>query len=225
MTWQTLARDTPPHVPAAPHAARTPGPPTAAWLGDSLTEGAEVAEAERFATLTSAAFGWIPANRGRGGTGYLAPGPTGSPEHAPFTERVAEIVADAPEVVIVSGGNNDAVLGTSDDELRAAVTATIAPLREALPDAAIYVVGPFWPDNVPPEAVLGVRQVVAQVAAEVGVPFIDPLEDEWITGGIELGNDADVIGPDGIHPSAAGHAYIAERLVAELTAVGARPAS
>lgn len=224
LVWQVFSPAVEQRPTVAPEDPGSSGPTVAVWLGDSLTEGAQVAEEERFATLTSAAFGWVPVNRGQGGTGYIAAGSMEVPEHGPFEDRVAAIVADAPEVVVVSGGNNDSGLGASDEELRAAVTATIQPLREGLPDAAIYVVGPFWPEPSPPDAVLRVRDIVAQVAGEFGVPFVDPLGAEWITeviDGDQPGIRADIIGTDGTHPSAAGHAYIAERLIAELRAAGA----
>ncbi|MCU1587900.1 MAG: lysophospholipase L1-like esterase, partial [Frankiales bacterium] len=69
-------------------------------------------------------------------------------------------------------------------------------------------IGPFYPTMPPPAAVLATRDVLADVARYVGATFLDPIAGNWL--------DPSLIGPDGIHPTNAGHAAIAARLAAEL---------
>ncbi len=49
------------------------------------------------------------------------------------------------------------------------------------------------------------------MAAAVGGIFIDPLAEGWFAGAAHR-----FIGPDGIHPTDAGHARIAARILARL---------
>lgn len=205
------------------------GPPTAVFLGDSYTEAGQVVSNESFPVLVAQHFGWNGVNLGEGGTGYLAEGPVEFPDRAPFPDRVAAIVASDPDVVIVAGGINDQELITDDGTaFRAAVAATLDPLRAGLPNAEIYVVGPFWPNGYPVENITLANQIISEEAAARGLPFIDPVGGQWITGtndGSEPGNRVDYIGPDGTHPTAAGHAWIAQRLIESLTAAGAATSS
>jgi len=197
--------------------------PTAVFLGDSFVEGGQVSDAERFVTLVSDHFGWTPVNEGEGGTGFITDGPAEFPERAPLTERVSAVVASAPDVVVVAAGINDTGRGYTDDQVRAAVTQTLTDLRAGLPNAQIYVVGPFWPNGYPTESALTVNAIVAEVAASLSMPFIDPIVGGWITGtndGAEPGNRVDFIGPDGTHPTVAGHAWIAEQIIAALESNG-----
>ena len=83
--------------------------------------------------------------------------------------------------------------------------------REAVPgvDAAV----PFpelrpgpWPTADPPPAVLTIRDSLRRQALAAGAVFIDPIAEGWFVG------RPDLIGGDGVHPTDAGHAYMAERI-------------
>lgn len=207
-----------------------PGPGfTAVFLGDSFTEASQVEDDQSFVSIVSEHFGWRADNRGQGGTGYLNGGPEQFPERDVMANRVQEVVTAAPEVVVVAAGINDQQLVTGDGAaFRAAVQATLQPLRVGLPEASIYVVGPFWPNGYPNERVLLMNEIVAEEAAALELPFVDPVGGQWITGsndGADPGNRVEYIGEDGTHPTAAGQAWIAEQMIASLTAAGVAPST
>ena len=58
----------------------------------------------------------------------------------------------------------------------------------------------------PPDGVLRVRDALKYQAGVAGATFIDPIATGWFVG------RPDLIGKDGIHPTDAGHAYMAEMI-------------
>ncbi len=119
-----------------------------------------------------------------------------------FAARAATVPATADVVVFLGGGDDP--LGSA---LQPAVAAALTAARSAAPDARLVVVGPPWTGN--PDAVAGSmitrRDAVAAAATAAGAVFIDPIADEWFDG-------TGLVGSDGIHPTDAGHARMAERL-------------
>jgi lysophospholipase L1-like esterase len=82
------------------------------------------------------------------------------------------------------------------------------------------VIGPFWWTGTPDRDVVRVNRIVKTETAKLGVRyFLDPIDEHWITDR----NRAELIGPDGVHPTVAGHAHIADRILADLHSVGVRP--
>jgi lysophospholipase L1-like esterase len=70
----------------------------------------------------------------------------------------------------------------------------------------LLVIGPPWTDSDPPLDVLYIRDILSFEANEAGATFIDPISEGWFVG------RPDLIGPDGVHPNDAGHAYMAEKI-------------
>jgi hypothetical protein len=78
--------------------------------------------------------------------------------------------------------------------------------RAVAPSARLLVIGPPWPTaDVPPD-VLQVRDVLYGQARAIGATWIDPIAERWFVG------RPDLIGADGVHPTDAGHAYMAEKI-------------
>lgn len=72
------------------------------------------------------------------------------------------------------------------------------------------------------------NQIIAEEAAARGLTFVSPVDGQWITGsndGTDPGNRVEYIGEDGTHPTVAGQAWIAEQLIASLTAAGVTPSA
>ena len=80
----------------------------------------------------------------------------------------------------------------------------------------------MWGSGSPDPAALEIRDALAVTARAQRVPFIDPLAGHWITGDrrSKTGNAADYIERDGVHPTDAGHRYLAGRLMADLRRIG-----
>jgi lysophospholipase L1-like esterase len=51
-----------------------------------------------------------------------------------------------------------------------------------------------------------IRDVLASEARAEGAKFVDPIAEQWFVGSPEL------IGKDGVHPTDAGHAYMANKI-------------
>jgi lysophospholipase L1-like esterase len=135
-----------------------------AFLGDDWTAGTGASRAaNRFTTLVAHQLGVAERSFGVAGTGYAKPSAAGGPYFA----RVAAVVAAHPDVVVVSGGRNDA----SDSPATAADDARqlFATLHTKLPDAVLIGVAPFWGDSdLPPEMIQLGHAVKAAVTAAGG---------------------------------------------------------
>ena len=194
-------------------ADRAPAHPRMVFLGDSWGEGAG---SERsgggLADQVALAQGWRLINASRGGTGYVTGLPSGSSDSAPLPDRVVTVVAKAPDVVIVAAGFSDAARGYTEERIRDGVERTLRSLRAQLPEAAVYVIGPFWNNGYPADSALLVDQVVAETAAALELPYISPIAQRWITGSrmrADPGNGVAYIGPESTNPSQSGHDLLA----------------
>lgn len=162
-----------------------------AVVGDSYTggSGAPTDGARRLETAPRYIAHLMGAesffNFGIGGTGWIA----GSGSGSNFGTRMADVVACAPDVVIVLGSRNDG----SDTGVQAAATAGLAALA---PVPFVYVSGPSTSGFTTANA-----QVKAAATAN-GRPFFDGIAGAWITS-------AD-LGADAVHPTFAGHKKIAD---------------
>lgn len=156
-------------------------------------------------------YGWSPDGVfAQGGTGYTNPGQVADNE-TDYPDRVPEVVAYAPDVVLVQGSTND---GDPEDTARAA-TATLNALRAALPNAAIIVIGPT--QNPVASTTLAVDQALGQAAQQAGVAFTDAWQ--WLDPA-----DPSLWSEDNVHPSNAGHQALADRVTEVLVAGGVVPA-
>ena len=75
--------------------------------------------------------------------------------------------------------------------------------RATAPGAKLLVIGPPWPTADVPPAVLQIRDVLGMQAGMAGATFIDPIAERWFV------DRPDLIAPDGVHPTDAGHDYLA----------------
>ena len=181
---------------------------TAVFLGDSYTTGWNGAGlgSRGWPALVAAARGWKVVNLAVAGTGFMNPGWTGQP----IGSRVDATVRHRPDIVFVVAGHNDSRWSPSTT-IRAA-DRVVARLRAALPRAVIVVVGPIWQNGSPPARCVLLRGGLrAETRATSRAIFIDPLAERWFAGASHR-----YIGPDGFHPTDAGHRFLALRILADL---------
>lgn len=214
LAWQ---RSVAPIDPSSVRASAVAGPtaevaprPTAVFLGDSYVQGQGAStSSSRWSSLVASGRGWDEVNLGLGGTGYVTTaGPEGCGlEFCPSIEaQVTPAVARAPDVVVVSGGQNDLTRYADDPEtVDAAVTAVFTELRRQLPRARLIAVGPSTP-QAGSDAVEGLDADVRSAAAAAGAEFVSLLDPSVITPG--------VVTSDGAHVDDAGHRAIADRVLA-----------
>lgn len=186
-----------------------PADPRVAVLGDSYTVGVG-ASGPGYVDGLAAQTGWTVVGDGESGTGYVNVGE--EPGASVYGDRVADVVAEAPDLVIVQGSTND--LGRTPVEVGRAASAVYAALAAGLPDAVVVVVGPLAPPAVDAVAVAALRDALVDASGRAGLLFIDPLAAGWLQP-----PDGFFIA-DGLHPSDAGHQRLADELVAALRRLG-----
>jgi len=197
--------------PVAQSAARPVAGSTVAFLGDSYTSGWNGAGLgpRGWPGLIGKARGWRTVNLAVAGTGFINPGWT----NQPVASRVSAAIKRHPDVVFIAAGHNDS--RWSSTATAEAADKVIDRLHAALPDALLVIVAPIWSSASPPRRCLDLRDHLRRTAASVDAIFIDPLAEGWFSGSRQR-----LIGPDGIHPTAAGHRYMAERVLAAIAEAG-----
>jgi len=182
-------------------------------VGDDFAAGDGASTpAQGFAELLGRQLGGPYVVDGQAGTGFTAGG------RSSFPARVARLVTSgpAPDLVVVEGGHEDHA--ASAQELRAAVRTTVERLDRAWPDAQVVLLGTTraYPEN---RVLAPLHATLRKAAAAAGVPFVDPVAEDWLTAQ----NSAQYVSGDLFHPSDAGHAYFAERLLQDLRDLRAVP--
>lgn len=178
-----------------------------AVVGDSYTNGTD------WGGLGGA--GWpaqawqILAEQGRpvvadvaaeGRAGYGVRGDRGSI----FLDLTARAVQPDDRLVVFFGSRNDQPVAVTDvvNQARDA----FGLVRATAPSARVLVIGPPWPTADVPVEILRIRDALAAVARSSGARFVDPLAEGWFVG------RPDLIAADGVHPTDAGHRYLAEKI-------------
>jgi GDSL-like lipase/acylhydrolase family protein len=134
------------------------------------------------------------------GSGYAARGDAGGI----FEDLTARAVKPDDLLVVFFGSRNDQV--ADPVLLPVMVYSTFQLARRLAPNARFLVIGPPWPTADPPVGVLRIRDILSYQARLAGAQFVDPIAAGWFVGRPEL------IGDDGVHPTDAGHAYLADMI-------------
>lgn len=202
-----LSRDQEPtrHYATVPLSA---SPNRIAVIGDSYTAGFEntgrgAANWTERAWQTLAGRGvYVRADvAAEGGAGYGVRGNHGGL----FGDLTSRAVQGDDALVVFFGSRNDQ--DADPGQLGRLVADTLGLARRIAPGARILVIGPPWPTADVPVDIWRIRDVLSAEARVVGAEFVDPLAEGWFVG------RPDLIGPDGVHPSDAGHAYMADKIV------------
>jgi len=210
-TSESPAPEQPRSSPTAAPTAAVPDT-VALFLGDSATAGIGASKgAARWTSIVSAELGWRELNLGRRGTGYTASPPAdacGYSRCPSFLRMAARVADERPDVVVIAGGQNDTFIAHGNPDLeRRAVEATFATMRAGAPDALIVAVGPapIWGAG---ETVLTIDAAVQAAARSVCGVFLSLVDPPLL--------DPSYLAEDGLHLGDAGHAAIAERVLAAL---------
>lgn len=204
----------------------TPAPPR--WgnlliIGDSFADAANGINSldvysMSLVTLLGAGDYYID---GQGGSGFTVTGGTGK---AVYLDRI-NLVPDTwtPDLILLQGSTNDGA--SSSATVTAAVQAAIARCRVRWPDAVLALSGLMLPNASSAFTAGNVTNNSSLIALASSVDIlIDPVAKGWFSG---TGNAGAVTGTgnadiyrsnDTVHPTQAGHDYLASRTARDLLA-------
>jgi acyl-CoA thioesterase-1 len=176
-------------------------------LGDSLTAGLGVAAEEAWPAL-------VDARLRREGYPYrvVNAGVSGDTT-AGGLRRVDWVLRSRPDVAVVALGANDGLRGLGTEAMEANLLAIVDRLRAG--GARVLVVGMEVPPNYGAAYARAFRGVFVDVARRTGAALMPFLLDG-------VAADPRLNQADGIHPNAAGHRAIAERIWPHLVLLLAR---
>jgi lysophospholipase L1-like esterase len=184
--------------------------PVLAVVGASFSAGVGAGGPERaWPAGLGRILRWPVAVSAESGAGYLARGIT---RRGPFSALVSRLDLRRlhPAVLLIQGGHND--IGRPAGQLDTAVYAFIAQVHDETPGTRIGVVTVFAAGDQPSAAAIATDRVIVTAArrADPGVMVFDPLVERW-----RFPRDG-----DHLHPTVAGHEWIATTVAAGLRANG-----
>ena len=199
------------HGPAAPERFQTVARGTpidhVAVIGDSYTTGTDEGgwgpntwTNRAWLTLARQGVQVAPEVASEGRAGYVVRGDHGSI----FADLTNRAVHPDDALVVFFGSRNDQ--GVDLGLLADRAFADFDSGRRVAPSARLLVIGPPWPTADVPDPVLQIRDVLNAAARGAGAAFVDPIAEHWFF------DRPDLIGPDGVHPNDAGHAYLADKI-------------
>jgi lysophospholipase L1-like esterase len=199
---------------AAPERVPVAAGTRALIFGDSWTSGffADEPAENGYASLTAKAMQWDASVQGGPGTGYTNAGQDGE---GPYADRISKLPSNIdPQLIVLQGSVND--LGAEPGDLRVAAVKTVNSVKLKYPDASVVLVGPAATE-VPVSA--GLRSIdgtLRSVARAQDLNYISPLSEDWFNAS---NMNAVIDSARAKHPTTAGHALLAKKLVADLRAL------
>jgi lysophospholipase L1-like esterase len=129
----------------------------------------------------------------------------------PYGQRVDALLASNPDILVIQGSVND--LQTSSSAVAAAAQSLVERAKAHRPRVKVVLVGPIYLASEVLPALLEQRASLAAVARNAKITYVDP--NGWITDVTA----PTLIGPDRIHPTAAGYSVIATKMAEQLEPV------
>ena len=197
----------------------------AAFVADSFFDGSIYGPSlpgNTTSNIISRLLGWAdPWNFSKGGTGWMNPGAGGAAPFYTYRQRLPQVLAKNPDVIVFMDGGNDYTYAPAD--VQSEVTASLQTVRASGSKALIVVIGCNSFNRV--------NLDVTEDAMAAGVAaFNDPLKRTffipivrdpilpWITGTWNnanapgSNNSAYYVGGDNIHPPEIGTSYLGQRM-------------
>lgn len=146
-----------------------------------------------------------------GGSGFAQAGKNN--QTFDFPDRIAAVSSVEPDLIVFATAFNDAAYTLwQPDVVSYRIAETIQSYRVRNPHAKMIVLGPFWAIDPLPPMITKNRELLAQVAADNNVVYVD--SSTWVR------DPADLATNDGQHPTASGHQLIADKLLAAMSQAG-----
>lgn len=197
------------------------------FKGDSWTAGAQDPTARAYLMPLAERLGVEPLRGGYSSTGYTTNAGGGSGKLSFPDSATADIVPQAPNMVVVFGSINDS---SNVAGLQAAAKLTYDNIAAGLPGVPVIVIGPqYGLYSGPSSALCDTMETALQAAIAQCPNVVGYISTKgWITGNGRVGtastanpkgNSEFVTATDGVHPTDTGHAWFADRLYEEITAL------
>lgn len=197
----------PPSRSTVQHIVSGPAPLRIAVVGDSITSGTQQGGRgdkgwPRLinAQLQAQGMDVVTDVGAEGASGYVNVGHGGGV----FADKIAKRVRADDTLVVFFGSINDS--RATAGQMAHATCDTLRGAIQAAPSARLLVIGPAWTDADPPDYILRSRDILRDRAKSLGARFIDPVHERWFV------DRPDLIGEDGVHPTDAGHEYLASMI-------------
>lgn len=197
------------------------GPPLViGFMGDSYAVGGVSYSHDSFAYSQQLAyrFGAVANTQScKAGTGFCQ----SNGAFGPYSTRVVDLIAAAPDVILLQGSLNDPTNGYTTGQVATAAAALIATIQAALPHTPIFLTGILDVRHTASQSGNGAyNTALAAVAASAGVTFIDTTGWGFGTGDYLTptgdGNCDFNLYADLIHPTVPGAKYVASRLASAI---------
>ncbi len=172
---------------------------TIVFFGNSLTAGYGVDPTEAYPALIQNIIDSLKLNYkviNAGVSGETSAGGNG---------RIDWILRQPVDVFVLELGGNDGLRGIPLSETRKNLQAIIDKVKSKYPDAKIMLEGMQIPPNMGQQYVTGFKNIYPELSAKNNIPVVPFLLQD-------VGGDAKLNQPDGIHPTAEGHKILAKNV-------------
>ncbi len=184
--------------------ARSPLPagpidaPRVVFLGNSLSAGYGLAEADAFPAVAQALL------RDSGTVIEVVNAGVSGDTSAGGLARLDWVLGRKADVLVVELGGNDALRGQSIEHIESNLRQIVRRARET--GARVLLLGMDIPTNYGPDYGTAFAEMYVRIADEEGATLVPGFVRK-------VGADPALIQPDGLHPTADGHRRLAEILV------------
>jgi acyl-CoA thioesterase-1 len=171
------------------------------FLGDSITAGLGVDQTEAFPARVGMQLkqeGYSVAIIDAGVSGDTSTG---------GLNRLSWLLQNRVDILVLELGGNDGLRGIDLNLTRSSLGSIITQTREAWPGVDVVLVGMQVPPNLGTEYTATFARMYPELAAEYDTEFIPFVGDSFE-------DILHLLQNDGIHPTAEGHALIAEKVLA-----------
>jgi acyl-CoA thioesterase-1 len=184
--------------------ARSPQPagpidaPRVVFLGNSLSAGYGLAEADAFPAVAQALL------RDSGTVIEVVNAGVSGDTSAGGLARLDWVLGQKVDVLVVELGGNDALRGQSIEHTESNLRQIVRRAREN--GARVLLLGMDIPSNYGPDYGTAFAEMYVRIAGEEGATLVPGFIRE-------VGADPALMQPDGLHPTADGHRQLAEIIV------------
>jgi len=184
--------------PRTPLPAEPTDAPRVVFLGDSLSAGYGLAEADAFPAVAQVLL------RDSGTAIEVVNAGVSGDTSAGGLARLGWVLGQMVDVLVVELGGNDALRGQSLENTESNLRQIVRRSRET--GVHVLLLGMDIPTNYGPDYGTAFAEMYVRIAEEEGATLVPGFVRE-------VGADPMLIQPDGLHPTAEGHRRLAEILV------------